>query len=214
MLTKRLVQLIGLATICAFSPTTPGSPSAANVTQHSHQRLSAVSTGHPDHSAVRVATSARSPAIPSPGPGELPVVVDGRTTPDAIPDGVAYRHFISTTSIPKTASAEQLLRRTLRLRSVGLSVDDQRSYIEAIRPLRDDLDRIAVRRAQAASARRGNVLTTAAASLPQEEEMAFEQARARLDAALSHEGRERLDAFIRGRVKRHIKIYGSLPASR
>src|SRR5688500_9599833 len=52
--------------------------------------------------------------------GSLPLAVDGSRSAEAIPDKVAYRHFISATAVPTSPTSADEGRRNAMLKEVGL----------------------------------------------------------------------------------------------
>jgi hypothetical protein len=142
---------------------------------------------------------------------EIPLAVDGKVNPDAIPDAVAYRHFMSASAVPSEATPEQLRRRTAFLKRVRLSESDEAGYIQATQFVRDDIDRIQAQRVQFRGSLATATTEAALRSLQAEEASVFQQARNRLAIELSAEGAQRLHEYIRNQVKPRIRIHGSLP---
>lgn len=136
-----------------------------------------------------------------------PVVIDGAVTPDAIPDAVAYRHFlIAAAGSEKPTPAERVKLDGLVGR-IGLSDDDRAAFSNALKGMRDALDNVTKERNQVllGSANARAVLT----ALKGREDKLVQTARARLESWVTAEGRALLETHIKGHVKRHIKIYGN-----
>jgi hypothetical protein len=153
-----------------------------------------------------VSLRAAPPVLPK---SALPTLVDGSLTPEAIPDRLAYYHFIMATAITCDAAAKEVDRRESLLREVGFSKRDHDSFIESLQDVRDRLDQVTIARKQ------WGVDTTPAraalAMLKQQEKKILDGARSKIQMALTGEGLDRLDTHIREHVKRNIKIYGTGP---
>jgi hypothetical protein len=135
----------------------------------------------------------------------LPVAVIGSERPEAIPDYLAYRHFIMVTATASNASARQIAGRDAFLARVGLSKSDRASYIEAIAGVSEQLSSIWEERRLLVA---GTALSSLRfAELKLLEDQVFDSAQDRLRTRLSMEGAKRLDAHIRI-IKRGIVIYG------
>jgi hypothetical protein len=103
-----------------------------------------------------------------------------------IPDALAYRHFLSATSVHPNASLNDRQVQRLLLDRLGLSEQDRRTYLFTVEWLRQ---RLAV----------------TAPGLAQQQFV--NEAKDRLSSQLTPEGFQRLDAHVTGHVKRRIKIY-------
>jgi hypothetical protein len=126
----------------------------------------------------------------------VPVSVDGSVTPDAIPDRVAYRHFIVAASLSNAQDTESLARQRAVVDSVGLSLADRASLQTVLNDVADKVRRIdPTSSAAAQKAARDEVLSAA------EDQVRF---------ALSPAGLTQLQSRIE-LMKRRIKIYGSVP---
>ena len=138
---------------------------------------------------------------------QLTVAVDGAKTPDLIPDALAYDHFLKAISTPIAASPQHVGARNALLARMRLSQTDGRALILALTGVWDELNRIDVARRSAPSAldpagHTRNDLATRERAL-------LDSAKSNLLSALSPEGAQRVDAFVRTHVKRRIKVYGS-----
>ena len=146
----------------------------------------------------------------------LPVAVDGAISPDGIPDWLAYRHFIMAIAQPQTPSAEQTARRDALLSRVGLSRNDNTSFLVAIRNVRDELDLVAQeRRRISADPASSSFLSASSRSaletLKSRENQILGDAQTRLENALTPDGSRRLEIHIQEYVKKRIKVYGERP---
>jgi hypothetical protein len=145
------------------------------------------------------------------GSHALTLAVDGAKNPELVPDALAYRHFLLSTIPPDSAAAgESSKRQQLRLARLGLEAHDRKEYIHAMGQARESLVLIAVQRASWSSP----PLNTPTGRemlkrLAEQEAQVFEDTRQRLRHSLTTEGFGRLDAHVRGDVKRQIRIYGS-----
>ena len=143
----------------------------------------------------------------------LPLAVDGSIHPELIPDAIAYRHFISASSIRSGGPTDQLRRRKAILKKVGFDEFDEAAFIGATETVGDEMASITAERASLSSA--GATKTAngrlSLRQLQDRESVVFANARNRLRSALSQRGAQRLDEHVKGDVKRKIKIYGSLP---
>jgi hypothetical protein len=131
----------------------------------------------------------------------LPLLVDGALTPAQIPDAVAYRHFVSITSVSATASTADRHRRDAILEQAGLSAADRASYLAAITNVRQNLQ--AIERQMPVAP---DVATVDA--LRQQRRSVLDATAARILPSLSADGMTRLQAHINTRVKKRIRIYG------
>jgi hypothetical protein len=143
----------------------------------------------------------------------LPLVVDGRKTPDQISDEMAYRHFIQWTLVKERPSAQEVTMQQHRLTSVGLSRADLQAYLSSIKITQSRLGAIATQRIKWSMAVESAPSETAAAlkTLRDDESQIFEDTRQRLRGALTADGSLRLDSFISNRIKPRVKVFGSLP---
>jgi len=121
------------------------------------------------------------------------VAVDGAVDPDAVPDDVAYAHFLRafTSSVAGTGYREHVLEQ------IGLAPADRAALVAALGSLGAELDAIDKRRA----AREPHE------ALKRVHSQAVLAARSRIHAALSGAGMAMLDSYIRAQVKRRIVIY-------
>jgi hypothetical protein len=130
---------------------------------------------------------------------QLPVVVDGKKTPDRIPDDLAWNHFLIVLSEHKNASAEELQRQQSRLTPLQLAPADAKALLDAISGLKENLDELEAQRLQSGSSQ----------ALTARWNAAITAVRGQARAALTPDGLKRVDAFIREQVKPAIVIYGS-----
>lgn len=179
-------------------------PRAANT------KSSRVDHVHPPLLSAVAGSAPLSTAKLPQGGFSLAISIDGAKNPERISDRIAYNHFIMVTAKTANASAEQFDRRESLLRQVGLSKEDHESYVAALTNVREELDRIASERRQWPA--NGTASERAALTvLKQQEYDVLEDARLRLETALSPEGKTRLQRHIRGHVKRRIVVYGTPP---
>lgn len=171
MRASRQIQLLGLAAMLASIEIAGATRSSANAT--------APLDGGPGES--------RKVTLGSTTSGSQ-VVVDGGQTPERIPDALAYRHFLSATSLRPNASLNERHVQRLLLERVGFSERDHRTYLATVEWLRERLG------------------DTAPTLVVQQN---VNQARQRLSNQLTPEGFHRLDFHVKDHVKRHIKIYAS-----
>lgn len=120
--------------------------------------------------------------------GGSAVVIDGDKHPEAIPDELAYRHFLKATSVRANASLSERQVPRLVLDRVGFDEADRLAYLTVTGRLRQRLVRT----------------TPLAAELP-----VVNEAVQQLRGQLTSEGFQRLDFHVKDHVKRHIKIYSS-----
>jgi hypothetical protein len=209
MAIKRLAQLLGLSAMIGVAVIASVARSkAVPVSNHTH---AAQMRGNDVQEWTRSRTSGAqpTPVIAS----SLPVVVDGSRDPELVPDAVAYRHLFSTTTVPSNASTEQVKRQLSRLAPVGFDDTDRDTYVQHMQSLRGTLDSIAADRApwsslEAAGTATGQVVLK---NSIEREKQVFEGTRQLLQIALTQNGVQRLELYARNHVKRHIKIYGSVP---
>lgn len=132
----------------------------------------------------------------------LVLLVDGRLSPERIPDQVAYRHFISVTALSSGASAAETRRRDAILNAVGLSSADCRNYTRALATVGDAL-RAIEQDMQAAQAD-----VSALDVLKQQKGHVMDSAATRAVSSLSAGGAALLRKHLNDRVKGRIRIYG------
>jgi hypothetical protein len=138
----------------------------------------------------------------------LPIAVDGKKTPELIPDWLAYQQLIMVSATPTPASAEQIRVSEARLNAVGFSQQDHDAYIAALVNVREELEQVA------ADQRMWMVDTPTARAmhkvLRDRRDQILEDARIRLQTSFTPDGRSRLNSFVQNQ-KRRITVYGSLP---
>jgi len=142
---------------------------------------------------------------------ELPLLIDGAVTPEAIPDSLAYRHLLSSTTVPDGASDAQRRRQKLLLDRFGLAPVDRQAYLEVVKSLNEELVNIRDdRKAFEAPAAAITATGRHALGMARERERdAFEGARQRLRVVLTQDGAARLNAHVTTHVKSRVKVYGS-----
>ena len=162
---------------------------------------------HPATSASHVhgtgSTETQSP-IPT---TSLPVAVDGARTPELISDELALRHFIQAVSITTHDAESDSKRQNALLSLIGLSGEDTEQIILAVHNLDATLDALNTTRTSYP------VVTSEHAepveTIRHQERALIDAAIANVMSRLSTEGRSQLLAFVQGRVKRRIVIYGA-----
>jgi hypothetical protein len=209
MWTKRFVPLLGLCV------------ALVGLTAMERTTRAAVSTDGtgwqpgrtPSRSTVSVTKAGRSGSVEAHTRGQqavamnqLPVLVDGSKNPDGIPDETAYRHFIKSITISTKPAVADAARRDAFLAAVGLSAGDRAASMNAVASVRQELDEIFARKMRLAAAPGADAQVQA---LTAQEHRALDAARSRLTDALSVEGKDSLDNYIRTRVKPRVVIYGT-----
>lgn len=63
---------------------------------------------------------------------QLPILVDGKKTPELIPDELAYTHFILTVAEHTSPTPEEVRRRDSRVLPIRLSKQDSDSLVNAL----------------------------------------------------------------------------------
>lgn len=174
---RRLLAIV--VGIAALSIASSGAsrPSPSHTAHHHPSHVLRPLTGH----AITFAQTA---------PG-LSVAVDGARHPDAIPEERAYAHFLSAMA---TASAKV---RDVALGQAGLDEHERAAFAVALGSLGTELAQIAV------EAR----TTKSFVRFQEQQRIAFQNARVRVDAALTADAREGLNIYIDTNVKRRIKIF-------
>ena len=142
----------------------------------------------------------------------LPVAVDGAVTPERISDALAFKHFIMAT-IPTDVveSAKDVQRREAILTNVGISLADRAAFVVAVKDARAALMAIQVAKQQLGATPDAAAAQESVKQLRAQENIIFDDARVALRNALSTEGSELLERYVRERVKRRITIYGVAP---
>jgi hypothetical protein len=131
--------------------------------------------------------------------GTMSIVVDGRKTPNLVPDDLAYKHWLNTIAEHANCTADETRRQSMRLNRIGLSSEDLSAVKSALAGLREDLDQIENARATTGDSQ----------ELRTRFGLIMNAARARLLSSLSPAGVTTLDTYIRDRVKPSIVIFGS-----
>jgi hypothetical protein len=140
---------------------------------------------------------------------ELPLVVDGNTAPEQIPDWIAFRHFMLIVAPSSNATSDARARADAHLDTVGLSPRDRAALLGAVSGTRAKLDDIGVRRRHLdgdTSPRADG----ARQALRAEEKTTFDDTHKRIRRAMSLEGGTRLSMHL-NRMKKNIVIRGSMP---
>lgn len=132
-------------------------------------------------------------------PQQMQIVVDGKTTPDLIPDDLAYHHFLITIAEHAQPSQEEVRRRRSRIVRIELPEQDADALVKATAGLREQMDEVETARAAGGDSR----------ALRDRVESAMVGVRAKIRSTLSPEGLKIFDGFIKTQVKGSIKIYGS-----
>lgn len=133
---------------------------------------------------------------------KLPLIADGQANPEMIPENVAYRHFISVTAIAQGARQDAIYKRDAILARVDLAEADRQAYVSAVSEVRARLVIADLK------IRDSNHDVAASDSARAEKGQILDEARARIDAALSPAGSERLRNHVLTRVRTQIRIYG------
>lgn len=135
---------------------------------------------------------------------ESPVVIDGRETPELIPDRLAYKHFFSALASLDRADGAQTEARNSYLARLGLSSEDALVVLAEAADVRKELDveRLEQRTSRSAQLRPGLAVETDAI---------LDRVSQRLLETLTPDGYERLDAFVHEHVKPRIVIREARP---
>lgn len=137
----------------------------------------------------------------------LPIDVEGSSTPDRIPDDVAYAHFVLEGAIPSRATPAEIARQKTLLAHVGLNAQDTSAAVTALKGVKEELDAIA---AQAAAPSKtplpdkNRLLELNAQRL-----RVLSGARSALLAALSVRGRAAVESYVRTSIKPQITIFAN-----
>jgi hypothetical protein len=128
------------------------------------------------------------------GSTSLPTSIDGALAPAAIPDRVAYRHFM-VAAMMSASDPLSRTRQTAMLRNIALSDADHASVVKVL----------------AATARQLESLDPLSSTFSGLRNAAFDTARDEMDMSLSVEGLSRLHEYLQRYIKPRIKIYGEIP---
>ena len=196
-----VVLLIGMSPSPPFARQAGAKTAETSHTMHHHPATSAEPNEFANASPLRVKPASL-----------LRVAVDGATDPEAVPDDLAYRHFLMALAVARTAPSAQVARRDALLATVSLSAADQAAMKTALIEVRERLDHVSQRRRQFTPESVVSVAAQVAlVDLRREENEIIAVARARVESALSVEGFVALDRHIQDHVKRRIVIYGDAP---
>ncbi len=69
-----------------------------------------------------------------------PAVVDGKVTPNLIPDHVAYRMVLLSFSVPQNPTATDIRRQTAHLTALGLNAAEMDAAKQTLRTFREQYD--------------------------------------------------------------------------
>ena len=138
----------------------------------------------------------------------LRVVVDGRTSPEEIPDLLAYSHFLLAAASNDGTTPVDVARRTSLLEPVQLAADDATAFDTVITDLRKQLDFIAGAVDRLSSEPRSVDIDAKLVNFKLQRTRVLDEAMARLDTKLSKEGSDRLNAYVRTEFKKTIAIFG------
>ena len=139
----------------------------------------------------------------------LSISVDGRKSPEQIPDRLAYRHFVAAVVVRAGATLSEIHRRDALLSQIGLSSADYERFVTATRFVRDDLDNIENERKLARNKGQAAIVATA---LRLRRDAILENAVDNMLASLEPVGRTAFYTFIQVHVKPRIVIY-DLPSA-
>ena len=91
---------------------------------------------------------------------------------------------------------------------IGLSRDDKARFVDTLAGVREQLETI--ERAESGLNTDTEAGRSALLTLKANREQLLDGTKAALKASLSADGANRLDAFVKGHVKAHIKVYGTV----
>lgn len=188
----RVVLVVVLVLCAAFVGLMAQRSSEAEV--HQGHAAAVAPSLREDGNTMRSASARRSAPV-------VGATVDGSQKPEAIPDDVAYGHFIRATV--RTRSTRDLDRRTSMLRAAGLNHSEQAAYGRAMGGLEAELEGTRRLRREAGRAAAQSVLE----ALQRTESQAIDAARGRLRFELPPDAAAKLDAHIQNHVKRRITIH-------
>lgn len=142
---------------------------------------------------------------------QLPVLVDGSKTPEAIPDRLAYKHFLLAVAEPEHPSPDESARQAARLAPLALSPSDYSDFVHQLGVFKSQLDDIEARRLRIESdvSLESSSRESALLKLKAEQDSALTSILTALHDVMTADGASRLDRYIREQVKRRIVIYGT-----
>ena len=114
-----------------------------------------------------------------------------------------YRHFLAAGASLSTRAERDVARRDGFVGRIGLSAADHAIYVEALTGLSDELVALDVRM------RAAHDDAGALESLRTEHRRVLDLAVLGVKAALSPDGAQRLDSYVKGHVKARIRVYSS-----
>jgi hypothetical protein len=135
----------------------------------------------------------------------LPVAVDGALNPEAIPEDLAYRHFLMVVAEPDTPTSGQVARRDAILDRIGLSAADRVAIISALAGLRGRLDGLDGEAQRLVST--NTLQADRHDAIRAEKTRALDEARLSVVQSLTLIGRTQLQRHVLDHVRRRIVIY-------
>ncbi|MGB9611858.1 MAG: hypothetical protein ACPL7M_12880 [Bryobacteraceae bacterium] len=144
-------------------------------------------------------------------PAQLPILVDGDRTPEAIPDDLAWAHFLAAIALEENALERDRKRQEAQLRPLGLEPDHQAALKRILAGLKTALKEN--ERALEKAAQGAQTLETSRriASLLAQRKQLSSAAVGDLRRTLPEEAFARIENHVRTHVKRRIVIYGTRP---
>lgn len=142
---------------------------------------------------------------------QLPVLVDGDRTPEAIPDDLAYTHFLSAIALEAGASEEARKRQDAQLRPLGLKPDHQEALKRILAALKAGLNETERGLQEAGQGVQTPESSRRIASLLEQRRQLAAGAAAEIRRSLPEEAFARIEEHVRTHVKRRIVIYGTKP---
>jgi 2-methylisocitrate lyase-like PEP mutase family enzyme len=137
---------------------------------------------------------------------KLPVIVDGSITPEQIPDSLAYRHFFAAIAAHPFPAVTEQARQTAQLSQLNLPATDRQTLITGLASFRTQLDQIESARGAVTP---GPAAAAQLAALNTQTDNLVATTLQAVRRSLTVYGWNLLDAYVKARVKGHIRIYGA-----
>jgi hypothetical protein len=139
----------------------------------------------------------------------LVVSVDGKKTPQLVPDAFAYKLYLKTLAMGDSPSVQERGKHQAILKTLRLSDTDLGEIAPVLTGLGRALDAIRAERRRIDASGTAVQSATTLIELTNREDSALQSAVQDVLNNLSIDGRKRLDAHIQNRVKQHIVMFSA-----
>lgn len=142
---------------------------------------------------------------------QLPVLVDGDRTPEAVPDDLAYAHFLAAIALEQDAPEDARKRQAAQLLPLGLEPEHQEALKRILAHLKAGLNETERGLQEASRGVQPPESSRRIASLLEQRRQLAAAAVGEIRRSLPEQAFARIDNHVRTHVKRRIVIYGAKP---